>query len=105
MSFWHERRRVLLLAGVVFLLLFAANFAYYPGLLARRGAHAHFPRFVLSPAGLLLDVVFVSSVLVWLWARAILPRNLEYLRGIVTLLCAANLGVVLGAALGALFPR
>lgn len=105
MALWHQRRQLFALASALFALLFAANFLYYPQLLARRGAHAHFPLFVLSPSGLLLDVVFVTGVLLWMWGRALLPPEKEYLRGVVTLLCAANLGVVLGAAAGAAWLR
>lgn len=105
MSFWHQRRRLFGLAAAIFLLFFAANLVFYQQLLAKRGAHAHFPKFVLSPTGLLLDVAFVMGVLLWMWARAILPAEKEYLRGVVTLICAANLGVVLGAAAGAALLR
>lgn len=101
MTFWHKRRGVFLVAGALFVLLFVANFIYYPELLARRGRQATFPQFLLSPSGLLLDIVFVAGVLAWMWVRAVLPAEKEYLRGIVTLVCAANLGVVLGAAAGA----
>lgn len=103
MAFWHKRGGVFGLAGAVFLLLFAGNFVYYPQLLARRARPAAFPQFLLSPSGMLLDVAFVCGVLVWMWARALLPPEKEYLRGVVTLVCAANLGVVLGAAAGAAF--
>lgn len=105
MAFWQKRGGVFGLAGGVFMLLFAANFIFYPHLLARRARHAAFPQFLLSPSGVLLDVVFVTGVLVWMWARALLPPDKEYLRGVVTLVCAVNLGVVLGAAAGvALLP-
>lgn len=100
MPFWHNRARVFSLAGAVFVALFAGNFFYYPDLLAKRGHHAPFARFLLSPTGLLLDVAFVIGVLAWMWVRALLPPEKEYLRGVVTLVCAANLGVVLGAAAG-----
>ena len=103
MTFWHKRRWVFFVALALFALLFAVHFIYYPALLGRRGQHAAFPHFLLSPSGLLLDVMFVAGVLVWMWVRAILPAEKEYLRGIVTLVCAANLGVVLGAAAGAAF--